>query len=48
MKSSTKDKAERTLHELKGKVKEFADKLTDTPLSTYHSENNHCLKTTTL
>jgi len=31
MKSSTKDKAEGTFHELKGKVKEVAGKLSDNP-----------------
>jgi uncharacterized protein YjbJ (UPF0337 family) len=31
MKSSTKDQVEGTLHELKGKVKEVAGKLTDNP-----------------
>jgi uncharacterized protein YjbJ (UPF0337 family) len=31
MKSGTKDKAEGTFHELKGKVKEVAGKLTDNP-----------------
>ncbi|KAF0216325.1 MAG: CsbD family [Geobacteraceae bacterium] len=31
MKSSTKDRAESTFHELKGKVKEVAGKLTDNP-----------------
>jgi uncharacterized protein YjbJ (UPF0337 family) len=31
MKSSTKDQAEGTFHELKGKVKEVAGKLTDDP-----------------
>lgn len=31
MKSSIKDKADGTLHELKGKVKEVAGKLTDNP-----------------
>lgn len=31
MKSSMKDKAEGTLHELKGKVKEVAGKLSDNP-----------------
>jgi len=31
MKSSMKDKTEGTLHELKGKVKEVAGKLTDNP-----------------
>jgi len=31
MKSSTKDQAEGTLHELKGKVKEVAGKLSDNP-----------------
>lgn len=31
MKSSTKDKAEGTFHEVKGKVKEVAGKLTDNP-----------------
>jgi uncharacterized protein YjbJ (UPF0337 family) len=31
MKSSTKDKAEGTLHALKGKVKEVAGKLSDNP-----------------
>jgi len=31
MKSSTKDKAEGTFHELKGKVKEVAGKLSDDP-----------------
>jgi len=31
MKSSTKDQAEGTLHELKGKVKEIAGKLIDNP-----------------
>jgi len=31
MKSSTTDKAEGTLHELKGKVKEVAGKITDNP-----------------
>jgi len=31
MKSSMKDKADGTLHELKGKVKEVAGKLTDNP-----------------
>ncbi len=31
MKSSTKDKVEGTLHELKGKVKEVAGKLSDNP-----------------
>ncbi|PKN12199.1 MAG: CsbD family protein [Deltaproteobacteria bacterium HGW-Deltaproteobacteria-4] len=31
MKSSMKDKAEGTLHELKGKVKEVAGKITDNP-----------------
>jgi uncharacterized protein YjbJ (UPF0337 family) len=31
MKSSTKDKAEGTIHELKGKVKEVAGKLSDNP-----------------
>lgn len=31
MKSSTKDKAEGTFHELKGKVKEVAGKLIDNP-----------------
>ena len=31
MKSSTKDQAEGTFHELKGKVKEVAGKLTDNP-----------------
>ena len=31
MKSSTKDKAEGTFHELKGKVKEVAGKLGDNP-----------------
>jgi uncharacterized protein YjbJ (UPF0337 family) len=31
MKSSTKDKAEGTFHEAKGKVKEVAGKLTDNP-----------------
>jgi uncharacterized protein YjbJ (UPF0337 family) len=31
MKSSTKDQAEGTFHELKGKVKEVAGKLSDNP-----------------
>jgi uncharacterized protein YjbJ (UPF0337 family) len=31
MKSSTKDQAEGTLHELKGKIKEVAGKLSDNP-----------------
>jgi uncharacterized protein YjbJ (UPF0337 family) len=31
MKTSTKDQAEGTLHELKGKIKEVAGKLTDNP-----------------
>jgi uncharacterized protein YjbJ (UPF0337 family) len=31
MKSSTRDKAEGTFHELKGKVKEVAGKLSDNP-----------------
>ena len=31
MKSSTKDQVEGTLHELKGKVKEVAGKLSDNP-----------------
>ena len=31
MKSSIKDKAEGTLHELKGKVKEVAGKISDNP-----------------
>ena len=31
MKSSTKDQAEGTFHELKGKVKEIAGKLSDNP-----------------
>ena len=31
MKSSTKDQAEGTFHELKGKVKEATGKLTDNP-----------------
>ena len=31
MKSSTRDKAEGTLHEVKGKVKEVAGKITDNP-----------------
>jgi uncharacterized protein YjbJ (UPF0337 family) len=31
MKTSTKDRAEGTLHELKGKIKEVAGKLTDNP-----------------
>jgi uncharacterized protein YjbJ (UPF0337 family) len=31
MKSSTKDQAEGTFHELKGKVKEIAGKVTDNP-----------------
>jgi len=31
MKSSTKDKAEGTFHELKGKAKEIAGKVTDNP-----------------
>jgi uncharacterized protein YjbJ (UPF0337 family) len=31
MKSSAKDKAEGTFHELKGKVKEVAGKLSDNP-----------------
>jgi len=31
MKSSTKDKAEGTFHEVKGKVKEVAGKVTDNP-----------------
>ena len=31
MKSSTKDKAEGTFHELKGKAKEVAGKLSDNP-----------------
>lgn len=31
MKSSMKDKAEGTLHELKGKVKEVAGKISDNP-----------------
>ncbi len=31
MKSGTKDKAEGTFHELKGKVKEVAGKLSDDP-----------------
>ena len=31
MKSSTKDVAEGTFHELKGKIKEFAGKLSDNP-----------------
>jgi uncharacterized protein YjbJ (UPF0337 family) len=31
MKSSTRDQAEGTFHELKGKVKEVAGKLTDNP-----------------
>jgi uncharacterized protein YjbJ (UPF0337 family) len=31
MKNSTKDQAEGTLHELKGKIKEVAGKLTDNP-----------------
>jgi uncharacterized protein YjbJ (UPF0337 family) len=31
MKSSTSDKAEGTFHEVKGKVKEVAGKLTDNP-----------------
>jgi uncharacterized protein YjbJ (UPF0337 family) len=31
MKSSTRDKAEGKLHEVKGKVKEVAGKLTDNP-----------------
>ena len=31
MKSSTKDQAEGMLHELKGKAKEIAGKLTDNP-----------------
>jgi uncharacterized protein YjbJ (UPF0337 family) len=31
MKSSTRDKAEGKLHEIKGKVKEVAGKLTDDP-----------------
>jgi uncharacterized protein YjbJ (UPF0337 family) len=31
MKSSTRDKAEGTLHKIKGKVKEVAGKLTDNP-----------------
>jgi len=31
MKSSTKDQAEGTFHELKGKAKELAGKLTDNP-----------------
>jgi uncharacterized protein YjbJ (UPF0337 family) len=31
MKSSTKDRAEGTFHELKGKVKEVAGKLSDNP-----------------
>jgi len=31
MKSSMKDKAEGTFHEMKGKVKEVAGKLTDNP-----------------
>jgi uncharacterized protein YjbJ (UPF0337 family) len=31
MKSSTKDQAEGTFHELKGKSKEIAGKLTDNP-----------------
>lgn len=31
MKSSTRDKAEGTFHEVKGKVREVAGKLTDNP-----------------
>ena len=31
MKSSNRDKAEGTLHEVKGKIKEVAGKLTDNP-----------------
>jgi uncharacterized protein YjbJ (UPF0337 family) len=31
MKSSTRDKAEGTFHEVKGKAKEMAGKLTDNP-----------------
>ena len=31
MKSSTKDKTEGTFHEVKGKIKEVAGKLTDNP-----------------
>ena len=31
MKNSTKDKAEGTFHEMKGKVKEVAGKITDNP-----------------
>jgi uncharacterized protein YjbJ (UPF0337 family) len=31
MKSSTKDQAEGTFHQVKGSVKEFAGKLTDNP-----------------
>ena len=31
MKTSTKDKAEGTFHEMKGKVKEVAGKITDNP-----------------
>jgi len=31
MKSSTKDRAEGTFHELKGKAKEIAGKVTDNP-----------------
>ena len=31
MKSSTRDKAEGTFHEVKGKVKEIAGKLSDNP-----------------
>ena len=31
MKSSTRDRAEGTFHELKGKVKEIAGKLSDNP-----------------
>jgi uncharacterized protein YjbJ (UPF0337 family) len=31
MKASTKDQAEGTFHELKGKIKEVAGKLTDNP-----------------